>query len=351
MLIISKPTKIIYLALLLFFLSFPLQVNSYSGAGGECGNDKLEMSAISGTSKELEVEIDAAINSAEYWENDHFKKFKKDLTRKHVWTSAEMVSASQAKKRSLFINSWAGCSSMTLLDIVAAAGNVENARYLLASGADPNIKSIYNYTTVFMRCASLDSSGKHATQSAPSPNRPRKEIQNKIDVYSLMLEKGGNLSVTSGRTPSGKHWISALHLCSVPEVIAFYLKNGADPNLAVENPEYHHENENSIWAWHVSEIINGYEPDAHLTILSLLAPKVKNKALSPASEWGICFACSKETKNNICKKLSALIKVRDIEIFHSLSTPTSNIYPGDRCTSLTNFPKKSYNSETPKTRN
>ncbi|MCI5070497.1 hypothetical protein [Acidovorax sp.] len=303
-------------ASVIFFLvvasiTLPLRAFAYSGAGAECGSSDLEKLAMFGTEEELVAEIDARIYHIAEWT----KKY--ETWKKHpIWTNPAVTSASLENRRTTFINWWTGCSNIRLLDLVIASGNQSGAKYLLDAGADPNIVSEGDYRreTIFMRCANLTRDRRGLTTGAPPP-RSKEEIQEKIAVYSQIIAKGGDVNQLS------KDRLSPLHRCQDPEIVAFLLENGANPNRPIEPKSTPGAKSVSmsepVLDYRVNRILEDYywERDANFSILQTLLPRIANKALKQSTIWRICYECSNVRKSETCQKLAKIIKAPDQEIF------------------------------------
>jgi hypothetical protein len=133
-----------------------------------------------------------------------------------------------------------------------------------------------------------------------------------------LLARGGDLN----RANAGG--LSALHLCKDPEAIAFYLKNGANPNLPVEKDRRKRQNTIGLMSipvldFRLQRIVEDYdwERDANFSIFQQLLPMIKNKTLEKETQWRICYKCSNPRRAETCNRLSKMIDVPNKDIFRS----------------------------------
>lgn len=280
-----------------------------SGSGG-CGNGQIEISAIHGTPQELDTEIDKSIAYTTKFakENPNLLSHP-NYAHTAIWIKPEIVSLSAKEKRSIFINWWSGCQEVRLLELAAAGGNQTNAQYLLDRGADPNIVSVTWKSTIFMRCANLASDRKSlSVNGVPYQTRTTIEAERKIAVYSQLLEKGGDLNRLNSED------LSALHLCKDPEAIAFFLRNGADPNRPVEPNAFERAKKRGFMStpvldFRIKRILEDYywERDANFSILQKLLPMIQNKILEQQTLSNICRECGVARKAETCQRLSKIL--------------------------------------------
>jgi hypothetical protein len=287
-------------------------------AGGGCvRNPPLEIAAIAGTPKELEIEIDRQIASA----TDFGKKILKLLSHPNhekysIWVRPETISAPITEKRTIFINWWSGCQGIRVLELAVAGGNQSTTQYLLDTGADPNI-TIWKNETIFMRCANLTSDHSQlSSDGVTSPTHTMIEEERKIAAYSLILAKGGDLNRLND------YGLSALHLCKDPDAIAFFVENGANPNRPDErNVAIRREKgfmSEPVLDFRIRRILEDYdsERDANFSTLRKLLPVIENKTLKRETMWRICFECSSNAgKAETCQRLAKIIDVPDQDIF------------------------------------
>lgn len=285
-----------------------------SGSGG-CGNGQLEVSAIHGTPQELDTEMDKIIAYATKFakENPNLLSHP-NYARAAIWIKPETVSLSAKEKRAIFMNWWSGCQGIRLLELAAAGGNQRNAQHLLDGGADPNIvdsKGPYAENTIFMRCANLASDHKSlSVNGVPYPTRTMIEAEQKIAVYSQLLAKGGDLNRLN------QQGLSALHLCKDPEAVAFFLRNGANPNRPVEQSSIERAKKGGFLStpvldFRINRILEDYywERDANFSILQKLLPVIQNKNLEQPTRRRICRECRVAKKVETCQRLAKTIEL------------------------------------------
>lgn len=303
---------------LILLSNFAHAIGDSAGGCGR-GGTPLEIAAIEGTPQELDTEIDRRIAHA----TDFAKTNPKLLSHPifgvaAIWVKPEVVSLPAKDKRSIFINWWSGCEEVRLLELAAAGGNQTNAQYLLDSGADPNIVSWTWKSTIFMRCANLASDQKSlSVNGVPYPTRTTIEAERKIAVYSQLLAKGGDLNRLNAEG------LSALHLCKDPEAIAFFLRNGADPNRPVEPDAFERAKKRGFMStpvldFRIKRILEDYdwERDANFSILQKLLPMIQNKILEQQTLRNICRECGVARKAGTCQRLSKILDLPNQDSTH-----------------------------------
>lgn len=316
-----KNTSLVQRATFFLLLLFSNFANAIGDSAGGCGGggSPLEIAAIAGTPRELEAEIDRSIAQA----TDVAKRNRKLLSHPNwnkysIWIAPETISQPIQNKRTIFINWWAGCEGVHLLEIAAASGNQDTAQYLLGAGANPNIGN-YNDDTIFMRCANLGGDKKRlSVNGVPDPARTKTEADRKIAVYSQLLAKGGDLSRLN------KQGLSALHLCKDPEAITLFLREPSPKDEGTSRP---------ILDFRIERIVEDYywERDANFSILRQLLPTIANKTLERETLWRICNQCSDPRKADTCNRLSKVIDVPDQDIFLTKDSGATDAAVHQKC--------------------
>lgn len=111
----------------------------------------------------------------------------------------------------------------SLLTVAVWSGNAETTRALLDLGADPNAPRFDSYgrlaSHLFLSCDRT---------TEVMGDKPRRGVVDKqIDALKLVLAAGGNLNLQSAEYFGRK---SGTHYCADPEILRFYMENGADPS-------------------------------------------------------------------------------------------------------------------------
>lgn len=333
--------RILNSAFLLLLLA-PCLAVAYSGAGAECGNQLLELAAINGTPKELEENIEKFIEEfVEYQQKN--RSFSEKIFKK---VRAPSSLASDNLVRKTFVNSWYGCKG-GLLDRAVAAGNIENANYLLNIGADPNGRQtgwadflrsvevkpvtstrVADESTIFMRCLNLTSDRK-SVSAFFNRKRSDDELQKVFSVYSLLIARGADLNAKDERG------YTALHNCNDPESIRFFIENGANPNIGSTTNRALSKNTTPL-SLRVYQVVTstGVYKDTYLPIAEFLARATIDKKVTEETERAICYNCSGVEKNTECTALSKMLDVSDKRIFQSKGYVTNENSRSWRCKAL-----------------
>ncbi len=297
-------------------------------AGGGCTSADLKrpllVAAMVGSPSELESEITKSI-----------ERYIVSSRRDRYIAPWEKVPENEPLPRALALDSvvikaWVNllqsCDE-TLLDFAAAAGNIENVKFLLAVGADPSGRTsgianfvkkigiklvgsdfVGNGSTIFMRCLSMTSDWQRIEKYYDT-NRSLDEYKKTLNVYSLLLKNGADLNLKDN------YENTALHICEDPEAIRFFLDNGANPNL-VDAYDFLGRVGDTPFSRHVYRALDG--PDAtsdnSLRIAELMASGGASKLVNLQR---VCNSCGGGRKKNQCTVLSKLLDVNDKRIFQS----------------------------------
>lgn len=230
-----------------------------------------------------------------------------------------------------------GLKGFTLLDMAAAAGNLENVDYLLKQGANPNATLnegdnmfIKKGETIFMRCADWDKERTvgQLEYSSSRDSRSPDQIAAKLSAYAQILKRGGNINA---RTEDGN---TALHLCNDPASIEFFLKSGASfqkNNLGFTPLDYQLKR--------LLEFSPEQQDQRTLDAIKLISEHSgKHEVNQKDVVWKLCIDCGREGKHfdNICRSLSTSLGSMNDSFF--MRTESFDKRPDERvrrCRALT----------------
>lgn len=312
-----KPIYYIRLIVLVGLFINSSQVFSIGDSGGiSCNEPEWIELAINGKPSELDAAINEKAQKGVDYEFEQRKNSQKSSTILR-WLGKEDPAIYSLTKMSLnveknwLINRNYGCieNGFTLLDMAAAAGNLENVAYLLAQGADPNAIT-KDGETIFMRCADLDENRKHIIfhRYMQEDRRSPEQIAAKLSAYVLLLKSGGNINA---RTKSSGD--TALHLCDDSASIGLFLESSAklQENGRGLNP----------LDSHVINLFGKFykqqEPRA-VDIIKLIAKDSgKQKTDHKDANWKLCIECGRDDKYHadVCESLSFTFRAMDSRFF------------------------------------
>ncbi len=312
--------------------------------GRSCRVSDWILSAVNGTPAELDSNIDKIARVGIDSEFEQRKKRQQSsvllrLLGKEGPDKTLQIKGSIESQRLWLINRNYSCGlkDFTLLDMAAAAGNMENVDYLLEHGANPNATLnegdggfIPKGETIFMRCADWDKKlGVNQLEySFSEDSRSPDQIAAKLSAYALILKHGGNVNA---RTEDGD---TALHLCNDPASIDFFLKSGASfqkNNRGFTPLDYQIKR--------LFEYSSEQQEKRTLDIIKLISEHSgKHEVNHKDVVWKLCIECGREGKHfgDMCKLLSTSLDSMDDSFFTRMESP--NKRPDERfkrCRALT----------------
>lgn len=216
-----------------------------------------------------------------------------------------------------------------MLDYAAAAGNLENLKYLLVEGADPDAYEPTTGTTVLMRCVDITSSD-HVQSPRSIPDRSAQQVQLKLSAYALLLANGASAE------RKARYGESVFHLCNDPAVLGLLFKAGTKPPVEAlygtgNGPE------TTAFDLRVYEAVTtGHSLDRQqsVTIAKLLAPHSQTTRLSARTQFALCHSCSGTEMVEECKLLAEFVTVPDKRILVSRGWPQLDRRREHRCNML-----------------
>lgn len=278
--------------------------NAYSGAGGECGNPKLEAIAAMGTPEQLQAAIDADQQRREDFAKPAWQpRWYWEMSRKNANAQGSVLQA----KRQTYIRSWVGCEGVTLLDVATAGRNLDNVKYLLKAGADPEAPG---GGTVLMRCPFWRN--PYVSSYAQVTTQPA-DIARTIAVYSALIKAGVKLNQTD------EHGNTALHLCQDPIVIALLLQSGANP-LVGTDPDvdpwtmpYYPPSQRilDVRVLRMMDFDIDEVREANFASLLLILPKLPDRRLTHETERRLRSHCEKNQHPLTCDRLHQLLTISE----------------------------------------
>lgn len=316
----------------------PLLAHAYSGAAGaECGNTKLEITALKGTPSALEAAIDDSVTTLESvvsrWSSGIAKLYP-DTSR--VWLDPDVKTSSREAKRKTFVRWWTGCQGIKILDAAVAGANVENVKRLLLLGADPNNPSVsWGGGALLMRCP-VARDNSVSVNSTP-PARTPEEVEAVVGVYAVLLRAGADPQ------QQDREGLTPLHLCKDPVVVNLFIKAGADVSIGIQPGAdlatlYDYPITKRILDHRVRQIAKlgpTWEREAQFAIIEMIAPLLKDTRVTKETERLVSWGCKDPRNAETCIRLGALITVTDKEILKPLGQRATRKVPAADANRLT----------------
>lgn len=301
-------------------LAIPLPGHAYSGAGAECGDEKLEAVTMKGQPRDLETAVDAKVAVLQ----EVVSKWSRGIAKLYpetagVWLDPKVKNSSRDEKRITYVKWWTGCQGVKLLDAAVAGANLENIKWLLLLGADPNAPYVNGWRrTLLMRCP-VRRQDRLVVYAIP-PERTPDEDKAVIAAYSLLLQAGVD------PRQSDAEGLTALHLCKDPAVVDLLIQHGADVSAGIDprvDPATIRDYPVTprVLDYRVRQIAklgSVWEQEMHFTVLGRILPLLKDARVTAETERLVSWGCEAPANAETCARLGKMIVATDPEIFKPL---------------------------------